>query len=223
MLPSMRQSGVAGVANLTVGFDGEAQIEHRGWLRLRSTKWRAHYAIDGKALPERMEITFASFVGIAVHRSAVERIGLPKPELFIKGDDLEYCVRLAALGPIILVPGSKIIHKEGQNSNYHPIRRFGMQSMRLPLDRLWLTYFPLRNLVWIRRHHCGSGLAAGFAARVFLRIVFGILVFDSNHRWVRLKFYWNAITDAWGGTFDNDKPRRLTGVLPPTIKRQPAS
>ena len=211
--PSFSIRNIGGVASLTIGVDDLPQLEHRGWLELRSSGNRLHRPIDAKALTGNMRISFASFVGLAVHRSAIERVGLPKPELFIRGDDLEYCVRLATLGPLILVPDSKIRHKDGVNSSYESRRRFGYESTRVPLDKLWINYFSLRNALWIRRQHAGSAIAARFAARQYLRIVLGILMFDS-HRLLRLRFFWNAITDAWGRVFDNDKPRRLAKVVP---------
>lgn len=216
MEPSLRIGNIGGVANLTLGLDGRPQIEHRGWLELRSSNQRAHRPIDAAALSENMHISFASFVGLAVHRRAIEQVGLPKRELFIKGDDLEYCVRLATLGPLILVPSSRIRHKDGVSAIYERRRRFGYQSDRIPIDKLWLNYFTLRNLLWIRREHCGSGIAARFAVRQYVRLVVGIMLFDS-HRLIRLRFYWNAIADAWRSVFDNDKPRRLTQVAPRQI------
>jgi rhamnopyranosyl-N-acetylglucosaminyl-diphospho-decaprenol beta-1,3/1,4-galactofuranosyltransferase len=213
MEPSFAVKGSGGVANLTLGLDGLPQTEHRGWLDLQSSRLRAHRPIDPQGLVTNMEISFASFVGLAVHRSAIERVGLPKRELFIKGDDLEYCVRLASIGPLILVPGSKIRHKDQVSTTFERRRRFGYESNRIPIDKLWLNYFSLRNLLWIRREHVGSGIAARFAARQYTRHILGILVFDS-HRRVRSRFYWNAITDAWAGVFDNDKPRRLTRITP---------
>jgi rhamnopyranosyl-N-acetylglucosaminyl-diphospho-decaprenol beta-1,3/1,4-galactofuranosyltransferase len=211
MEPAFSVANIGGVANLTIGLDGHPQVEHRGWLELRSSSQRAHRPIDSSTLTGNTVISFASFVGLAVHRNAIEQIGLPKRELFIKGDDLEYCVRLATLGPLILVPDSKIHHKDGVAANYVRRSRFGYVSDRVPLDKLWLNYFGLRNLLWIRREHAGSGVAARFALRQYVRYVLGILIFDS-HRYIRFRFYWNAITDAWGGVFDNDKPRRLTRI-----------
>ena len=209
MEPAFTRSGIGGVANLTLGLDGRPQLEHRGWLRLCGLTPRAHLAIDESRLGEQIEITFASFVGLAVHRSAVERIGLPKSELFIKGDDLDYCLRLAPLGPIILVPASKIRHKDGVAAGYQARRRFGMTSARVPLDKLWLNYFSLRNLIWMRRQHCGPVPALLYALRQYSRAALGILVFDSE-RLVRLRFYFCAISDAWRGIFDNERPKRLT-------------
>jgi GT2 family glycosyltransferase len=152
-----------------------------------------------------------------VHRDAIRKVGLPKRELFIKGDDLEYCVRLAGVGPLILVTDSKIRHKDVVAATYARSRRFGYSSARVPMDKLWLSYFSLRNLLWIRRHYVGSGIAARFAARQFARTLLGILIFDSQ-RFVRSRFFWNAIADAWRGVFDNDKPRRLTGMAQSVAK-----
>jgi len=211
MEPAFARSGIGGVANLTLGLDGRPQLEHRGWLSLCGMTPRAHRAIDESRLDGTVEISFASFVGLAVHKSAVERIGLPKRELFIKGDDLDYCLRLEPLGPIILVPDSKIRHKDGVAAGYQARRRFGMSSARVPLDKLWLNYFSLRNLIWMRRQHCGRLPALLYSLRQYLRAALGILVFDSE-RLVRLRFYYCAIADAWHGSFDNDRPKRLTAV-----------
>jgi hypothetical protein len=115
------------------------------------------------------------------------------------------------------MPDSKIAHKDGQGGNFVLRRRFGLTSQRLPIEKLWLNYFGLRNLMWIRRQHCGALLALGFALRQYPRLAFGILMFDTD-RWIRLKFYWNAIADAWLGVFDNDKPRRLTRMPLPLTK-----
>ena len=211
MMPAFARSGIGGVANLTLGLDGKPQLEHRGWLRLCGLTPRAHQAIDGSRLDGEMEISFASFVGLAVHRSAVEQVGLPRRELFIKGDDLEYCLRLERLGPIILVPASKIRHKDGVAAGYQTRRRFGMSSARVPIEKLWLNYFSLRNLIWMRRQRCGPVAALLYSIRQYARAVLGILVFDSE-RLVRLRFYYCAISDAWRDVFDNDRPKRLTAV-----------
>ncbi len=211
MEPSLHSENIGGVANLTIGLDGRPQLEHRGWIELRSTGPRAHRAIDADALTGNLRISFASFVGLAVHRSAIDRIGLPKPEMFIKADDLEYCMRLAKLGTLILVTDSKIRHKDGVSTNYERRRRFGLESHRVPLDNLWLSYYGLRNLLWIRKQNCGNRIALGFALRQYLRFSMGIVIFDSD-RLVRLRFFWNAMWDAWRGVFDNEKPRRLTSV-----------
>jgi rhamnopyranosyl-N-acetylglucosaminyl-diphospho-decaprenol beta-1,3/1,4-galactofuranosyltransferase len=223
MEPMFARDGIAGVANLAVTAAGLPDLEHRGWLALRGTTPRAHRPIEATGLDRELEISFASFVGLAVHRTAVERVGLPKRELFIKGDDLEYCMRLSILGPIMLVPQSRIVNKDGLVGTLVPCTRFGRTSYRVPFDKLWLSYFSLRNLTWIRRRHCGPMVAATFALRQYSRQIVGILLYDSE-RLVRLGFFAHAISDAWLGVFDNDKPKRLTrrqtpGSSPGPLKR----
>jgi rhamnopyranosyl-N-acetylglucosaminyl-diphospho-decaprenol beta-1,3/1,4-galactofuranosyltransferase len=218
MQPAFQDQGIGGVVNLTLGLDGRPQVEHRGWLDLNSSKLRAHRPLDGAMPTAPMPISFASFVGLAVSRKMIDRIGLPMREMFIKGDDLEYCIRLSQQGPLTLVPDSRILHKDGASASYERRRRFGYQSNRVPLEKLSPNYFGLRNLVWIRRRYCGGRVAALFAARQYLRLLLGIMVFDSDRR-IRARFYWSAISDAWRGEFDNDKPRRLTG-RPASIDRK---
>ncbi len=213
MEPGFKAADAGGVANLVLGHDHLPQIEHRGWLHLNSSKLRAHRTLEGADLQADLAISFASFVGLAVHRSSIERVGLPMRELFIKGDDLEYCIRLAALGPLILVPGSKVLHKDGAGAGYERRRRLWYASDRIPLEKLRPAYFGLRNLIWIRRKYCGNSVALLFASRQYVRMIAGIVLFDSD-RLVRVRFFWNAIADGWRGVFDNDKPGRLTRAAP---------
>jgi len=205
---AFERKGIAAVANLPVGANGELQIEHRGWLRVCGLSTRPFRAIGATRQEAEFDISFCSFVGLAIRRQAVERIGLPKRELFIKGDDLEYCVRLAAVGPIRLVPGSKIRHKDEAGTHAEYKTRLGMRSQRVPLERLWGSYFSLRNLLWLRLQHCGLVIGGLYSLLQLGRRALGIMLFDSQ-RLVRLRFYFSAVIDAWRGIFDNDKPRRL--------------
>jgi GT2 family glycosyltransferase len=221
--PALDSAGVAGVASLTLALDGRPQLEHRGWLNVCGLTPRAHRAVCVTGADrDAMEISFASFVGLAVPRRVVEKIGLPKRELFIKGDDLEYCIRMSREGPIILVPESRIFHKDGFSAAYEIRRRLGFRSNRVPLDKLWMNYFSVRNLIWIRRQYCGSLIAGIFSARQFTRYALGILLFDTDRR-IRLRFFREAIRDAWADEFDNQKPKELTRLPENAARRdQPA-
>ncbi len=208
--PAFSRQDIAGAAGLTLGLDGKPQLEHRGWLKVCGLTPRAHVPITPTvAAAAQTEISYASFVGLAFPRRAVERIGLPKREMFIKADDLEYCVRLSRLGPILLMADSKVRHKDAVSVGYQPRRRLGMTSSRVPMEKLWLSYFSVRNLIWMRRHHCGAAVAAIYSLRQFSRQALGILLFDTE-RFIRLRFFYHAVADAWQDMFDNDKPRRLT-------------
>lgn len=210
--PAFGRPGIAGAAGLTLDLEGRPQLEHRGWLSLRGYSQRAHRRLDPSILGEELEISFASFVGLAFHRRAVEKIGLPMPELFLRGDDLEYCLRLAGLGPILLLPASRIRHKDAvYSAGFQQRRRFGYSSQRAPLEKMWMSYIGMRNLVWMRRRHCGDATAALFALSYCARMALGILLFD-DHRATRLRIYTDAARDGWSGVFDNGKPWRLIGA-----------
>jgi len=55
-------------------------------------------------------LRYATFVSIAVHRSAIDRFGLPLEHYFIWGDDVEYTARVLRGEPGYLVPESVAYH-----------------------------------------------------------------------------------------------------------------
>jgi GT2 family glycosyltransferase len=221
---SFARPGIGGVASLVMNRTGKPDVAHRGWLDVCGSTTRAHRTIDVATLSEEpTEISFASFVGLAVSRTAVERIGLPRKEFFIHCDDLEYCTRLAALGPIVLVPRSRILHKDQATVDVRPGGFLGRKSIRVPLHKLWLSYFSMRNLMWLRRQHCGALVAGSFALRQYPRTALGILLYDTD-RWLRLKFFMHLFLDGWRGVFDNAKPKRLTQARTgPSLLVQPGT
>jgi rhamnopyranosyl-N-acetylglucosaminyl-diphospho-decaprenol beta-1,3/1,4-galactofuranosyltransferase len=50
------------------------------------------------AMPERVELENVAFEGFMVHRSVVERVGLPDPSFFIFYDDVDFAVRARRAG-----------------------------------------------------------------------------------------------------------------------------
>ncbi len=61
----------------------------------------------------------ASFVSILIHRTAIERHGLPHRHYFIWGDDYEYTGRLLRDAPGYLVPTSLVHHKTAAKESVH--------------------------------------------------------------------------------------------------------
>jgi rhamnopyranosyl-N-acetylglucosaminyl-diphospho-decaprenol beta-1,3/1,4-galactofuranosyltransferase len=51
-----------------------------------------------EAMPERVELENVAFEGFMVHRSVVERIGLPDPSYFIFYDDVDFALRARRAG-----------------------------------------------------------------------------------------------------------------------------
>lgn len=101
--------------------------------------------VDGAArrvLPLRT----ATFVSLLVHRSAVERFGLPHAHFFIWSDDLEYTARVTrGGGRAVLVPGSVVEHRTERPHT----------AVTSAGDRF---YFHVRNTLYMMRGRSWSAL-----------------------------------------------------------------
>lgn len=198
------------VACLPVGSDGIPQYYHRGWMDVCHTDGRVIRAVTpGELAFQLVSIEHASFVGLAVRREGITAAGLPRAEMFIHYDDLEYCGRLVTIGKILLATDSRIIHKDQRARSMVRRSLLGRGRLRVPFERLWLYYYGPRNLVWLRRRSCPWPVVATFALRTYLKTLGGIVAYD-DQKCRRAWFYFNAILDGWRGVFDNDTPRRIT-------------
>ena len=157
-----------------------------------------------------IEIDTASFVGILVNKKAIQKIGYPKKEFFIHHDDIEYCIRLRQAGRILLVTGSIIFHKEVAGKQRGAYKHFlGKGSLRTQFDKLWISYYGRRNLIWLgKRYSIDKFNFYLTGLGIYLRTVIGIIIYD-NHKLRRIKFITNAYLDGLTGIFDNKKPKKI--------------
>ncbi len=87
----------------------------------------------------------ASFVGLFLSRDGMARTGLPDPDLYIYGDDVDYTLRLrAAGGRIAFWPGIRF---------EHDFSTFASGARRF--RPLWKTYYHHRNLLIVYRQAAG--------------------------------------------------------------------
>jgi len=199
---------IIALANLNVGKDGTPQYGHRGWLNLCGLQYGVLRVITDKdILSQHVQIDFSSFVGIAINRKAVRSIGLPHKDFFIHADDTEYCCRLRKQGIMLMIPNSIIVHKDEANKKSRAVIRFGRKSMRVDFEDLWITYYGIRNLTWLRKKYCNNYLISILI--MYSRILLKIIIFNDNMKYMRMKFYSHAIIDGLRGTFDNKKPKIL--------------
>ena len=61
-----------------------------------------------------MSIRFTSFVSMLMHRSMVEKYGLPIPGYFLWNDDVEYSGRILREEFGVMVPASVVVHKTAE-------------------------------------------------------------------------------------------------------------
>jgi len=156
-----------------------------------------------------IEIDMASFVGILVSKKAIEKVGYPKKEFFIQGDDAEYCIRLRQVGKIFLIPDSVIIHKEATKKGKIIKRFMGREFLRVPYDKFWLNYYSMRNLVWLGKQYSTNKINFYLGlGKNFIKSIIGVLVYDDK-KLKRIHFIVNSYIDGLKGIFDNEKPKRI--------------
>ena len=207
-------SELVALASSVWGEDNALQLAHRGHFNQKNAFPYLHTPLIESAYQQQtVWIEMASFVGLLIKREAIQKIGLPKREFFIHHDDVEYCLRLKTVGKILLVPASKIIHKDGSNVQNEQWRSFlGRRSKRIPLNRLWLFYFSVRNAVCLGRQQLSGINLILQLALYFLKLSTGILVYDTLKK-ERLYCLYQAFKDGILANFDNPYPFQLKKSL----------
>jgi len=138
--------------------------------------------IDPSKLPGPARVDVAPFVGLLVSRDAIARVGLPMAQLYLWGDDGEFCWRLREIGDIVLVPTARI---------EHPGR-----PERLPVTEYWKVYYGLRNRIYLR-HRVEPRSAAALLAMAG-RMVLGICRHD-REKVLRIRVVLQAVLDGFRG------------------------
>jgi rhamnopyranosyl-N-acetylglucosaminyl-diphospho-decaprenol beta-1,3/1,4-galactofuranosyltransferase len=153
-------------------------------------------------------IGVTSFVGPLYRMAAVRALDPPKADFFVWGDDVEYSLRLRALGEIRLVPESVVVHRPASQS--HSNRRSRLWNRLLPvrmyptpLERFWQNLCGLRNYIWIKRHY--EGQSALSAAGTTLQFVLKHLLYD-DRPFRRIPWILRYARDGRRGRFHNIEP-----------------
>lgn len=200
------------VAACSIVVDNEGNLitnrPHRGWFDRYKGKMIAKPVMqEDIAGKTSIEIDHCSFVGLCFSLKVVDKIGLPKREMFIQYDDSEYCTRLKSVGRMHLDVSSVIKHKETAQCESDVRNFLGKRSCRVSLDKLWIQYFGYRNIVWmIVNRRIESSLWVAF--RLHIRTLLAIIIYDDK-KLTRIVFWSSAFVDGLVGRFDNSTPRRI--------------
>ncbi|AEH22447.1 glycosyl transferase family 2 [Thermodesulfobacterium geofontis OPF15] len=204
-----KNSNIVGLAGSVLLPNRTIAIYHRGKINFKKVFPLIQIPLQLQEYQKQtVEIDMASFVGLLVRRNAIEKIGFPKKDFYIHHDDIEYCIRLRSIGKILLVPKSIIFHKKASKTE---VEKFflGRRKLRKNFSEYWLTYYGIRNLVWLGKRYSKSKTLFYYQMFKFLlRQILGIILLDDN-KLKRIKFIINAYIDGLQGKFDNKKPKRL--------------
>ncbi len=184
---------------------------HRGRITPRLVRAPIVAAAPDEYEQGEVALDFCSFVGPLYRRAAVERMGPPLREAFIRFEDLEFAARLRPLGlEMRLVPGAVVTHKEAIPVTGSDLRTLWADFRRGgTFGGLWKGVYGLRNVVFAgRRHGFVSGPAA--LSYVALQAARAALFDDRKARTVYLYALYAA--DGWRGRFRNVPPPDWTAA-----------
>jgi GT2 family glycosyltransferase len=210
----LNEPGVSALANLKIDLAGDILHPHLGFFDCQDRQIdfdiEIHRKVEDKLVKNNrvLEIAFSSFVGILVNRKAIEKVGFPNKDFFIRGDDLDYCLRLNNVGRILLITDSIILHKEASDQGAIVRNFLGKVSFRTKYSRIWLTYFETRNAIWLRKKYASKTKFYFRTFKYYCRSLIAILLFD-DRKFKRLRFLTEAYQDGFKGCFDNNKPKLL--------------
>lgn len=204
-----KNNDVVGLAGSVLLPDGNIAIYHRGKINLKDIFPLIQIPLNLKEYQKQViEIDMASFVGLLVKRDAIENIGFPKKEFFIHHDDVEYCIRLRTIGKIFLIPNSVILHKEAAKARMEK-SFLGRKSMRIEFNKFWLSYYGMRNLVWLGKQYSENKLLFYMQMiKNLIRLLVGVILFDDN-KTLRIRLILEAYKNGLTGNFDNLIPKKI--------------
>ena len=140
-------------------------VRYRGWLD--TCGFRQRRANSGGVQRVLLEdvgcepspIDWAPFLGLLVSAEAVRDVGGIRGDLFIWGDDREYCLRLrVADWKILCVPTAAVAHPSGRPAI---TRRVLGRELTVGNPAPWQEYYGVRNLflvdAWYARTPMGDG------------------------------------------------------------------
>ena len=134
------------------------------------------------------------FNGTMLHRNIVERVGFPKEQFFLWGDESEYLYRITKKNKIPVCTIADSIH-------YHPASAFSYKK-DWDYGTMWKMYFYVRNRFHIHKAKCNTSASAIIHYCCFLIAMAAVvLVYQKTDKAKKLRFIiWPAI-DAFSNNF----------------------
>jgi rhamnopyranosyl-N-acetylglucosaminyl-diphospho-decaprenol beta-1,3/1,4-galactofuranosyltransferase len=131
------------------------------------------------------------FNGTLLHRKIIDRVGFPKANLFLWGDETEYFYRI--------IKKNKIPYYTKVNSiHYHPASAYSYKN-DWNFYNNWKMYYYVRNRLFVLKSKFSKNLPVAFVLYVGFIIAFAgtILVFQKTNKFKKLSFILWPMKDAF--------------------------
>jgi rhamnopyranosyl-N-acetylglucosaminyl-diphospho-decaprenol beta-1,3/1,4-galactofuranosyltransferase len=129
------------------------------------------------------------FNGTFINRRIVERVGVPKAQFFLWGDETEYYYRIVKKNNIPVCTVASSIH-------YHPAATFSFKQ-DWDYKTAWKMYFYIRNRLHIHKAKFSNKIIASINYGCFLAALAGIvMVYQKTNKLKKLSFIFWPATDA---------------------------
>jgi GT2 family glycosyltransferase len=204
-------ASVVAVCSKVIHPDGTLDANQRGHFRRRLRPLAPEEYRPG----HHPALDFLSFVGTILRTETARRVGLPKREFFVWGDDVEYSFRVRREGEIRLVSESVMLHKRVAHSYENARSRFWNRVLPVtmwptPAERFWQNLCGLRNYIWMKREYEGQGAlsAVGTTAQFMVK---HLLYDDRPLR--RMRWIVRYARDGRAGRFANIPPARWVEMV----------
>ena len=151
------------------------------------------------------------FNGTMLHRSIVEKVGVPRKALFLWGDETEYYYRIVKQHKIPVYTVASSIH-------YHPATAFTLKE-DWDYKSSWKMYFYVRNRLHVHNAKFTNRLIAWFNYGFFLLAFAGVIMFyQKTDKIKKLNFMLWPMTDAITNNFSVTPPLILNRLNKPAEK-----
>jgi hypothetical protein len=156
---------------------------------------------ERKRLDAPVRVRSLPFLGLLIPTVIIDRVGFPRSEFFISGDDVEFCIRCRKAGFSIWLAPSAIL--------YHPLPR--LRSICLLGKVIWVQelpawkrYFEVRNRIWIAHQHYGLIASSMVIMGTIIRWITAMTIMPG-----RLAQSRAFVLAVWDALFDNFDKRPL--------------
>lgn len=134
------------------------------------------------------------FNGTMLSKDVVKKIGFPKKEFFISGDETEYSLRAKRNGcQLITIVNSEYFHPASKEV----YKKFLWKKVHMRKSPLWRIYYINRNYSFINKTYYKNQFSYTFKTLIRAFII-------SDHRFLSTKYTLKGIIDGYRGKFINE-------------------